>query len=262
MPSYSWSTPGGEGHKLEALQTVPTSSWGLQIDGGGTVYLSAGDCYLSSPAPGGTEGLMTKLATLLSATVASTTVTLVVSGGVGRVRITWGSGTHDIVWVSTTLRDRLGFDDNTDTEAVSDAVNQPMGCWLPIGFPSDLLASYSSIGSRESDKVTHVARSGKVYSTGYNTRRKQRFGWNGQTKEKTWKADETVVNQSFERFWEDFLSQGVPFRWYQGTGTTGYQNDDSENRDYYDVSPNFNPEAMRRSFDGSWRWTLDCVEYV
>ena len=249
-------------HKLEALHTVPASSWGVSIDGGATVYVSSGDCYMSSAAPGGTESLMTKLATLLSATVASTTVTGVVTSGILRTRITWGSGSHSLTWVSTTLRDRLGFTGNLSSAATHNASNQPMGVWLPIGDPSGLLSSYGSLGSRESDKVTHVARSGKVWSTGYNKRTKQRLTWNGQTAAKMWKESENAAtNESAERLYEDFLASGKALRWYQGTGTTGYQTALGENRDYYVTNPNFEPERMFRH-DAAWRWTLDLVAYV
>lgn len=241
--------------KIECLQTVPAGAWGGHVDALADRYLSAQDTYLSSTAPGGTNSLIAAFQALLVLDVPGTTVTLQSNG---TVLITWGSGSRSYTWASTTFRNRLGFTGNLASATSHTGTRQAMGLFLPNHGASELLGSVNSRGAREDDRVQQRARSGKMYTTIFNRYTVQRFAFAGLTKAKVWEEDESLVNESAESLWVDFLSAGTPFRYYTDASiASSYQTPLGNPRDYVYAAEGFQPRRMQASYDGSWEWAFD-----
>ncbi len=259
--------------KLEALQTAPADAlgWRFYVDASASVAIPTGDYFWESTATGGSASLRAAFQTKLAAAVANTTVTIAQTTGL--MTITWGSGSHALVWsvvggaLGTTLRDRCGF--TTDLSSATSHVGtlQARGMWLPNAYPSGQTSSVASRGRRKSDLVVTRAKSGTLCATSYGNRLvEETFSFVGLSKAKTWSEDEAtaiVSNESAESFWEDFLSMGASFRVYPDrTAPTTYTTNGGRAREYKYVSPDFMPAQQRKNLDTNWNWTFDAFLVV
>lgn len=247
--------------RLEALVTAPAITWGGQIDAIGDLFLTAQDYYAESAAPSGGDLLADWQADLASQ-VGSTTVAL--DSATGIITLTFGSGTHTYTFADTGFRDLLGFTGNLTPAAASFvAPNQMASIWLPNVETSGQPGSVNSLGIRDSDGVVQRAKSGKVWGTTSNDYTTTRFEYEALTKAKTFKEDESTVNESFERFWESYIKKFTAFRYYKDrTSATSYLTPGSSNRDYVLSEKDFKPTRVRRNNDVAWRLMFDAMLVV
>jgi hypothetical protein len=199
--------------RLEGRITVPTGGWTATV-GGGTATIVAGSYYAKT--------LLTAVGTAF-ASAASTTCTAVGShgeAGTGLVTITFGSA-KAIVWVSTDLRDILGF--ATDSASATSHVGtmQMRGVWLPncaYKAPNGIGAWR---GWRESDFRSAENAAGYVFAHMGQEKEVTELSWHAVERARVWTANETSDNTSWERFHRDCLwgvaswgTAGGPVRFY------------------------------------------------
>jgi hypothetical protein len=245
--------------KLEALHTIGASLFGVNVDSAGLKYISAGDYYWSSTADGGSASLVSALQTLLTSglgSVASTTVAL--DDSTGKITITWGSGSHTIAFTSM-AQARMGSADASKGSASSHTLDyQVQGLWLPNVMPSGQDGSVASVWRPVSDRRVTKSRSGAVWATANTTRYETTFEYRGVTKAKTWEADESTVNESFESFWEDALNvrAGI-FRHHADRTVDGtYVTCQSLIQEWAET------ERFRGKYDAVWALKIPSAKYV
>jgi hypothetical protein len=247
--------------KIESRYTVAANTDGVAIDGGAAAYVAAGDYYLSSPAPGGSVGLLAAFEAVLAAAVPQTEVRL--DSTTGLVKITWGSGTHTIAWSSASFRDLLGFaGDLTPAAASFEATAQARRLWLPAQAASGLEGSYASMGRLKSDRITIVARDGTPYQrSGGNVWRVEKMTFRGLPRAKVHEADETTANQSFESFLQDGLLADGQMRVYRDRTDDASYLAGARPRDYVlGEGWELTPSRTVGNVDATWDLTLELTE--
>lgn len=207
--------------KFERRITIPTGGWTITFTDSDGVHSSktvpAGDYYLTS-----TTSLLSALVTTLNDGGGITyTVTLDDNSdsSLGKVTITPSAGTIAITWVSTDLRDILGFTGNVAATSSAVSTNASPALWLPNSSrtpttPDPASTSYE-MGWAESDYMVVVAPSGASVRSVYNTRYVEEFRFDNVRGSKAWKALESTVNESYQTFHQAVMDNGgVPFRYH------------------------------------------------
>lgn len=144
--------------RLDAKITNSTN-WTLSVnDGGGadTVTITAGSRY--------TLEFIAALETALEAATGSGwTVTIADGEGAsGKVTLAINSGTVSLTWVTTALRDLLGFTGNSASAASHTGTNGMQSIWLPdCPIQGDDL-HFSSTGNYEDDGTYNEGPTGKI----------------------------------------------------------------------------------------------------
>lgn len=187
--------------RLESLIRVPTGGYSGTIDdsGGGAAVawtLPAGDYFFSD--------LIVELADALNVAAPTDTLTVAASlgeGGTGKVSIT-STGNASLVWTDAGLRDLLGYDANlTLVAGVANTGNaRARSVWLAdcaYDAPNEV---HPWVGWREVDGRSSESAAGDVYSTRGGSKRATWLRWNAVARSRASEANESTVNESFERF--------------------------------------------------------------
>jgi hypothetical protein len=192
--------------RLEARITIAGST--TATVGGGTATITAGTYYWGD--------FLTEVGTRF-ATAASTTCALSAGfgrAGTGLVTITFGVA-KAIVWVSTSLRDLLGFAGDSASATSHVGTLHARNVWLPnchYQAPNAISASFR--GHRFADKRDAENAAGYVWSHVGQTKEVNWLRWPSAYRSKTFIANEATTNESFERFLRDGIwgeaSWGTP----------------------------------------------------
>lgn len=197
--------------KLEGLIVVPVGDWEFNFEEGGygglTGTIPEGLYYLSTAISGARSFIDEMEFTLNSNGSETYTVTLADnedSTGDGRVTITTTGG-GSITWVDLEIRDILGFAGASQAFSSGSMVgaNHARSVWLAFPSASQTLYGPNDKGWYESDRRVVESPTGALYGWSANKRRVQQLDWRGVRHRKTRIAGESVVNESFERFWLD-----------------------------------------------------------
>ena len=216
--------------KVESLIVFETAQTLTLTDNNGagvTISIPAGVYYLTSTADGGTRSLLAQLKLSLENGGGLTyTVTLSddTDSATGKVTITVSAGTLAITWVSTTLRDILGFAGNVAAAASATGDYHAKRLWLPNADPTPdapwPAANGDPIGEDETDYAVTMAPTGAHASTVLNVRNRMFLRFENILGFRRYKAHETADaagsrNCSFQTFYRDLMEAGGgPFRLY------------------------------------------------
>lgn len=207
--------------RLEGRITL-TTAWTATV-GGGTATIAAGTYYPST--------LLTAVGTAF-ATASGTTCAATASlgeSGTGIVTITFGSA-KAIAWVSTDLRDILGFTADSASATTHTSTKQLRGVWLPgSNYHALNPVSESWVGWYESDARSAVNGAGYSWTVMGQTRRIVSLTWPFVPRSRAHIGNEVTANQSFERFARDCIwgepswgTAGGPIRFYPDAAATFY----------------------------------------
>jgi hypothetical protein len=124
--------------------------------------------------------------------------------GTGKVTIAYdGSPTNfALTWVSTDMRDLLGYTGNLSGAATYTGTYNARGVWLP---DCDMAAKYgpSDAGHTETDMGQTISPRGDVHTMVYTSRVRNEVTWSHVSRAKARIQGETTTHASFERFWRD-----------------------------------------------------------
>lgn len=245
--------------KFESMQTIGSSSFGVNVDGLGWKYINAGDYIWETVGYAYATRLRSTFENLLKATgpgsVANTVVTI--DDSTGKLTITWGSGTHSIDF-SSVAQSRIGAASSSYGIPAASWTGEyaVKGRWSPNVMPSGLSGSFAGVFARESDRRVAIARSGAVWARKSTTRRPTTFRFRGVTVAKVWTANESTVNESFETF----LTDGLLAR----SGAFAYFPDRTNDNDY-DVAcflgVDLKAQRDNARIDALWNFAFDAIEY-
>ena len=239
--------------RLEHQITVPTGGWTATV-GGNTATITAGTYYLST-AGSGSRSFLDEVA-LQFGTASTFTCTCTASvgeSGTGIVTITFSSAAA-ITWVSTDLRDLLGFAGNSASATSHVGTLSARGVWLPTTCYWTLNGGGDWRGIRRADIRQSGNAGGHVWTHKGEDRVELELRWSAIKRERVWVANETTENQSLERFWLDGIwgdagwgTPGGPVRWYPDADVL------PTHGTYYVTNPSvFSPEQAVESFVGTW----------
>lgn len=245
--------------KLESLLTIPSGGYDFSLDdatgGPYTVSLTADNTYYWSAAGNDTVDLPARLKERMDAASVGNTYTVTISageGGTGKLTIAVDSGTFDLTWTDTELRDLCGFDANISAAASSTGADQVHGLWLP-DCPPMTPFSVSDEGWDESDAITTMAPTGQLCSTVYNTRVATSLEWRMVAKARARTADESTTNESFQTFYKQSL-WGLK-EWASAGGPINYHPDADVDGTFTNygvvLDKEFKPPQVTAGFD-SW----------
>lgn len=243
----------GSKGKLEARITVPAGGWDATVGGVGKT-VPAGTYYMSSPGSGARD-FLDEVAFQFGASSVSGSFA---ENGTGIITIDFGGATA-ITWVDTDLRDVLGFTGNLGAGTSHIATQGARGIWT-----SSVEANYPNSGGHwrgadESDYRSTSNPAGYVWAVmGQRRVALEPLEWHGLSQAKTWRANETIVNQSLQQFWRDGVwgeaawgTAGGPIRWHPNA-------DNDLDYGTYKVldTASFKPEQVVERFVGLWRWRM------
>jgi hypothetical protein len=238
--------------KLEYRITVPTAGYTATV--GSTKTIPAGTYYLSSPGSGSNDFL----AEVQSQFGATSVTASLGEYGTGIVTITF-SGSTDVSWISTELRDILGFTGNLSGASSYVGTLSARGVWMPNVPPMILNAGGHWRGHREADYRTAVNPAGYVWAVhGQSRTALDLLRWTGIQQARTWIQNESTTNQSLERFWTDGVwgeaawgTPGGPIRWYPSAAS------DTEFGTYKVVDGGvFRPTPVVEGWIALWTWQM------
>ena len=191
--------------------------------GGGTATITPGLYYPST--------LLTEVATQF-ATASGTTATVSAGlgeNGTGLVTIAFGVA-KAITWVTTSLRDILGYTGNLASGTSHVATTHIRNVWLPncaYNSSNDVGATYR--GWREADVRSVENAAGYVWTHMGQEKEVNWLRWSHVARSKTFQAHETTTNASFERFCRDAIwgvaswgTPGGPVRFYPNAASSTY----------------------------------------
>lgn len=203
-----------------------SSAWTATV-GAGTATLAAGTYYHSSVDSTAADFLQSVADAF--ATAASTTCSITASlgeNGTGIVTITFGVA-KAITWISTDLRDVLGFDDDSASATVHTSSGSARGVWLPsCHYRAPEIPSSDFKGLPYTDTRMVMNAAGYAWHVSGQTHYQLPIEWPAVKAEKTRIARESTNSQSFERFWRDHIfgsaawgHPGGPVRFYPDAAT-------------------------------------------
>jgi hypothetical protein len=210
------------GGRLEGRITVPTGGWTATV-GGSTATIAAGRYYPST--------LLTAVGAAF-ATASGTTCTAsasIAELGTGLVSISFAVA-KAIVWVSTDLRDILGFTGNLSSASLHVGTRHLRGAWIPgCAYQAPNVVSADWQGTREADVRSVSNASGYGWTHMGPEKIVNRLSWANVPRARTWMENESTVGASFEQFARDVLwgeatwgSAGGPVRFYPDAGDIVY----------------------------------------
>ena len=240
--------------KLEARITVPTGGWDTTV-GGATKTIPAGTYYMSSPG----SGARSFLAEVAFQFGASSVAASLGEAGTGLVTIQFAGATA-ITWIDAEVQDLLGFADDLAAATSHVSTQSAKAVWLPdVEWNALNSSSGHWRGFDESDMRTASNPAGYVWAVmGQMRVSLDDLVWHGLKQSKVWIANETVVNQSLQRFWREgiwgtasWATAGGPFRFHPDAAQ------DTEFGTYKPLdTTTFRPEQFVRDYAGIWRWPM------
>jgi Concanavalin A-like lectin/glucanases superfamily len=217
--------------RLEGRVTVPSGGWTGSIDDSGgagavTWTVPAGTYYLSSidVNGGGSASLLSAFRDALNLAAPTDTLAVTISdgeAGTGIVTIT-SSGATIISWVSTDLRDLLGFTTTLASGTTWSGTCQARSLWLPsCAYKAPNAVSNDWRGWRESDFRAAENAAGYVFAAMGQEKVANELSWHQVSRSKVWQGNESTTNASWERFHRDCVwgvaawgTAGGPIRFY------------------------------------------------
>jgi ketosteroid isomerase-like protein len=248
--------------KCEGPIVIPTA-WSVKFQeppgAVQTITIPAGTYYLST-TNGANSSLTTTLKTLLDANVTlAGTYTVSVddnsNSSTGKVTISaTGAASFSITeWTSTDLEVVLGFTTTTSGALTYTGANQATYLWLPsvprarILAPEPTTTTYQ-LGLRRVDLTRAPSPDGRSVRMVYNTTYHDSFEFDFLTANKVFQSQESVVNESFEKFYDDVIGSGLQFRYHRD------RSDDSVSwTQVIEDAEEFRAEPMAGSGDRGWR---------
>ena len=239
--------------KLEGLVTVPTGGWTATVNAG-TATIAAGDYYWSSATD-----LATAIAnafTTAAGFAVSVSTTQHGEGGTGVITLSAGSA-FSVTWVSTDLRDIMGYTGNLSSGTSHAATKACRAIWLPIKPKWAPSGNKSWAGFPVADLRQTRNAAGYVWSFVGQVHRTTRLYWDAVPKARVWIADEgaSYPNQSFERFWRDHIAAQAG--WCANPCKVRWHPDASDDATFHSYTvtglERFEPSHTSESWDGVWR---------
>jgi hypothetical protein len=189
--------------KIERRITVATGT-GTVNDGGGAdaFTVAPGSYYMST-----TTSLISTLETALETAsgVGFTVTGSFGESGTGKTTIAINSGTFTLSWTDTDLRDALGFTGNLTPAAASfTSTNASSAVWL-APCPCNSPFGAGDNGWEEADVSISESPAGNVYAVYGQRKRACWFQWEAVSHARARIAGESVVNESFQKFFRDSL---------------------------------------------------------
>lgn len=196
--------------RLEAKITVPTGGWTLSLtdDGAGptTATLPAGSYYMTS--------LLAALIVASDAVMANNWTWSIADGesASGKVTVTHDGDVCEVAWVATDLRDLLGFENDGNLTGADTYTSTDSGrmIWLPDGTKTSAFGDADTDGWSESDASSVESPAGHAKVLRFQRKDVNAVTWHGISRSRCRIAGETVINQSFEKFWEDAIQGEGP----------------------------------------------------
>src|SRR5687768_15822836 len=186
--------------KLEGRITA-SSAWTATVDGDtpGTVTVAAGEYY-----PSGTGGLIAELLEQFQLIHSGYQVTL--SDTTGKVTIANEEQSFSVTWVSTDLRDVLGF--TTDLTPASDTftgTEQAEYLFMPGLGRSGALSPEANDGRPVADTTVAISPTGFHCSIHWGERYEDTLEFRFLLASKVWDSEESTQNESLQVFWNKVL---------------------------------------------------------
>jgi hypothetical protein len=190
--------------RVEAQITIPAGVTlsATNVTGGGptSIPVVAGNYYMTD--------LCAHIQAQLNALRTPATWTVALDTTTGLVSFNWtGATSYTITWVTTALRDLLGFAANFGPIAQGVATSgskQALGVWIPnCTLKSDV---DSKQAPTENDQRETESPGGDVYSlAGTDKYAHTNLEWTHVSLNRIWISEETTPNQSYERFYNDAI---------------------------------------------------------
>lgn len=199
--------------RLEGRITIASST--TATVGGGTATITAGTYYWAD--------FLSEVGTRF-ASASGTTCTLSAGfgrAGTGLVTITFGVA-KAIAWVSTSLRDLLGFAGDSASATVHTGTLHARNVWLPnCHYQAPNAVTTIFRGAIEADKRDAENAAGYVWSHMGQKKEVNWLKWASIARSKTFRANEVTSCESFEKFHSDCIlgeatwgTPGGPIRFY------------------------------------------------
>jgi len=212
--------------RLEGLIRVDTALDGGTWDGT-PITIPAGEYFLGS-----TNGATASLLTVLLAQIGhldNPAITLdgTTESSTGQVTITTDTG-FDVVWGDGQwLADILGYDGDLGTGDEHVSPYHARYLWLPNVGRAAMLGSGEpgEAGIAFTDGAFSRSPSGATKRTAYSVGVHENLEWRYVRGRKLFIAHETVVNESYERFWRDVIGLGGLVRLYDDRSDMGTYQD-------------------------------------
>lgn len=244
--------------RLEAQIRIPSGGWTGTIDDSG-----AGAAVVWSVAAGTyfLPELITAFETALNAAAPTDTLTVTIGNGelgTGRVTIASGGGVFAIVWIATDLRDLLGYTGNLSAASTYLAPNHARSHWIagcPYRAPNQV---FPWAGWPVADFRSVESAAGQVWAFSGQKKEIAKLEWDAVPRARASKANETLVNESFQRFVEDGVwgfapwgTPGGPIRFFPDASVGNFAS-------YYVTDlKEIRPEQFAEGWDGGpWKVQL------
>lgn len=203
--------------KLEG-EIILTAATLLGTFAGAAVTIPAGSYYLTSVGSG-SRSLLDEIK--FQADTATGRLWLFVlddnsDASTGKLAVTVSGAATTVTWASTALRDALGFNGNLTGPANGwTADNHAKYLHLPSCGRSGLMAPSTSNGALEADYSLSMGTDGTPYAIAYSVRELDSMEFRHQRGKKSWIDQESVVNESLERFYRDVIALGLSLRFHK-----------------------------------------------
>lgn len=189
---------------------------------GAAITMPVGRYFLNSIGSGGaTASFCNELDAQLTSTatgVWTVTVDDTADTALGKVTITRDSA-FTVTWTSTDIRDLLGFTGNLGSATTHTGTQHAKYLWLPNCGRSGIMAPEASTGAIETDGTFAMSTDGSAFIFAGSVRYKDSMEFRTVLGSKTWVSKEVTVNESFERFYLDVISQGLRVRFHAARET-------------------------------------------
>lgn len=245
---------------LQGRITIPTGGWGGTIDGSDAFTVAAGTYYWSSAdvVGGGSSTFLEAIDAALDGSASAKTFTVALSLTTGKITIT-PSSACSLEFGSTSLRDLLGYSGNQTSAASHVGGYQVRNLWLPnCPYNAPNAVGVSWRGWRESDIRENENAAGYGWHHMGQEKVVNALSWGGISRAKTWTANESTVNESWERFCRDAV-WGVA-AWGTPGGPVRFHPDETSTAVFatYRVfgMQNIQPEQVVPNYVGIWAINL------
>lgn len=205
--------------KLEGEIVISTATVAGDF-GGSPIIMPVGRYFLNSIGSGGaTRSFCDELDNQLTVTLGGTWTVTVSDGtdtSTGVVTINRSIGiAYTVTWAAdAAIRNILGFTGNLGSATSHTGTAQAKYLWLPNCGRSGIMAPDASNGAVETDYSFSMGTDGTPYALAYSTRYKDSMEFRTVKGSKSWISKESVVNESFERFYTDVIGYGMRVRYH------------------------------------------------
>lgn len=253
--------------KLEARITVPAGGWDAActdaLGGPTTVTIPAGTYYHSSDGSNANT-LPEAFATAANAVMGQTWTATISAGegGTGKYTLGCDGATCTITWVDTELRDLMGFAIHLTGGTSYVGSKQAEGLWLPSeGWQKKNGQAGGS--ARVSDMQEALNSAGYVYAVQGRSYKTARITWPMESRAKTWTANESTTNESFETFLVDGIWGSAA--WGTVTGPIRFYPDADTDATYGTFSAlsmgSWDPSELQEHWAGG-RWIIELPNLI